>query len=768
MIPLPLHSILWRTASGLFRGNLTWEQMFPPAVMILLALGFTALLYLQWRDLRSRVSTGARWGLCALRGCIYLLLLGMLLNPTLLLQKVLRLLPTLAVVVDTSGSMALPEADGTSRLQQALGYLRDDASSLRTLTENYQLKFYQFADTAQTFSQEELEQLAGRGPTTDILGSLTTVLDENRAAPPVGVLLLSDGAHHGSDTGLEYIRQAGIPVVTAGLGDPATYRDIRIASVEAPTLTFLHYPVTVQASVQAWGYREERLPVVLKRAGQVVATTTVQVDADPFTQQVQFELAPEDVGEFTYTVSVAPRRGEALVENNHKDFSMSVARDKIRVLLVCGSPTWNYRFLRQAFKHDPSIDLVSFVILRTPTDVVNVSESQLSLIPFPTRRLFTQELHNFDLIIFENFSFQFYFPLYYLENVRQYVEEGGAFAMLGGRLAFAQGGYTGTPIEDLLPISLSDKRNDYLQVRHRLELTPEGAEHPIMRLSADADENQRIWESLPDLNALNLAARPKPEATILGVSSTRVDNRGSAPLVAVQRFGEGRTLALLSDYIWKWNFQMAGRMDSNQHYLQFIRQMVRWLIRDPALRQVRVMADGNEFPVGGEITGTLQVLQDDYRPAAEAVLQPTVRTPDGTQMPLQYVPTENPGEYRYRIAASEEGFYELNVQAQINGTVYEANRLLVRAYRPGGENQHAFPNHQLLRELAERTDGAFFALHDPGRPTLASLMEFFGGSTSYQVLEEKRIRLRETWPLFLGLLGCLAIEWWWRRRVGLF
>ena len=164
-------------------------------------------------------------------------------------------------------------------------------------------------------------------------------------------------------------------------------------------------------------------------------------------------------------MSIAPRLGEALTENNHKDFPLSVARDKIRVLLVCGSPTWNYRFLRQALKHDPSIDLISFVILRTPTDVVNVPESQLSLIPFPTQRLFTQELKNFDLIIFENFSFQFYFPWYYLENVRKYVMEGGAFAMIGGSLAFAQGGYAETPIEDILPISLRQDRNDIVPRR---------------------------------------------------------------------------------------------------------------------------------------------------------------------------------------------------------------------------------------------------------------------------------------------------------------
>ena len=76
----------------------------------------------------------------------------------------------------------------------------------------------------------------------------------------------------------------------------------------------------------------EHIPVVLKRAGRVVATKTVQITADVFEQQVQFEIEPEEVGEFTYTVSVAPHLGEALTENNQADFPLSVARDKIRVL----------------------------------------------------------------------------------------------------------------------------------------------------------------------------------------------------------------------------------------------------------------------------------------------------------------------------------------------------------------------------------------------------------------------------------------------------
>jgi hypothetical protein len=72
-----------------------------------------------------------------------------------------------------------------------------------------------------------------------------------------------------------------------------------------------------------------------------------------------------------------------------------------------------------------------------------------------------------------------------------------------------------------------------------------------------------------------------------------------------------------------------------------------------------------------------------------------------------------------------------------------------------------------LRDIAERTGGIFFALDDPARPTVASLAQFFGGNLSYRVLEETRLRLRDTVPLFLMLVSVLAVEWWYRRRAGL-
>ena len=123
---------------------------------------------------------------------------------------------------------------------------------------------------------------------------------------------------------------------------------------------------------------------------------------------------------------------ERIVQNNRLDFTLKVIRDRLRVLQVSGHPSWDERFLRQLLKENPSVDLISFFILRTPTDQSGAPSSELSLIPFPTRQLFTEELHTFDIVIFQDFDYLPYNMSHYLGNIRDFVKDaGGGFLMIG-------------------------------------------------------------------------------------------------------------------------------------------------------------------------------------------------------------------------------------------------------------------------------------------------------------------------------------------------
>jgi hypothetical protein len=97
---------------------------------------------------------------------------------------------------------------------------------------------------------------------------------------------------------------------------------------------------------------------------------------------------------------------------------------------IPGQRTW-----RNLLKSDPSVDLVHFTILRPPDKQDGVPVSELSLIAFPTRELFMEAVDEFDLIIFDRYQRRGILPMLYIDNIRQYVTDGGALLLAAGRIS---------------------------------------------------------------------------------------------------------------------------------------------------------------------------------------------------------------------------------------------------------------------------------------------------------------------------------------------
>ena len=124
--------------------------------------------------------------------------------------------------------------------------------------------------------------------------------------------------------------------------------------------------------------------------------------------------------------------GELTDRNNAAVVQINALRDRLRVLLVSGVPHPGERTWRNLLKSDSSVDLVHFTILRPPEKQDGVPVTELSLIAFPTRELFLEKINDFDLIIFDRYKRRGILPLIYLENIVNYVEQGGAVLVAAG------------------------------------------------------------------------------------------------------------------------------------------------------------------------------------------------------------------------------------------------------------------------------------------------------------------------------------------------
>src|ERR1700753_4342785 len=130
-------------------------------------------------------------------------------------------------------------------------------------------------------------------------------------------------------------------------------------------------------------------------------------------------------------------------------------------------------------KSDANVDLVHFTILRPPEKGADGTPiNELSLIAFPVADLFGRKIKDFDLIIFDRYAQQSILPYIYLENIANYVRDGGALLM-------AEGPEFSTPdglyLPPRAPFPPAEPSGDDVEAPYRAHISEEGQRHPVTR-----------------------------------------------------------------------------------------------------------------------------------------------------------------------------------------------------------------------------------------------------------------------------------------------
>jgi hypothetical protein len=521
----------------------------------------------------------------------------------------------------------------------------------------------------------------------------------------------------------------------------------------------VHNTFEIEVTLETAGFGGVTLPVTLKREGEVVTSQSVALATDGPTKVV-LKSKPDRIGEFVYTISTPVLSGEAVAENNERSFVLTVIRDKIRVLQVAGRPSWDERFLRQHLKENPNVDLISFFILRTPTDLPGAPENELSLIPFPVEKLFTTELRSFDVVIFQDFDYRPYKMAQYLPNIRTAVLEAGlGFVMVGGEQSFAGGGYVGTEIEDILP--LRPEMGGLLPGAVTPTLTDAGRLHPVTDLSRGAGKNEQIWKSLGAWASLNRTGGLATLATAL-VVEPRLGGGGPQPLVAVMDAGQGRTMAIATDTMWRWRFAAGVSGGASERaYHRFWSNALRWLVRDPEHSRVRVSPDKRRFDVGEPVDVTLTVLGQDYQPVPSATLRVSLEQTGAGHLRLDDLTAGEGGVARQRYTSLVPGAYRVKATASASGKQLGEGQGIFVVEARSLELLRGAPRPDLLALVSDVTAGKARQAGDDPWERLALI-----DPDVVEVDRRRNIELWDNaWALIAGVV-LLALDWAIRRRRG--
>jgi len=679
------------------------------------------------------------------------LLLALLWHPAIRVSALRPQQNVIAVLVDTSRSMALKESNQTrlDKVQQAL-----QGGLLSQIGNRFQVRLYGFSGESQPVGGPQA--LSAAGNATRLGESLAGVLRETSALPLGAVVVFSDGAENsgGLDRNLmAEIRQKRVPVHTVGVGRTEIPRDLELLEGVVPSRALPGSRLSARLTFRHRGLDGQKARLSVREGARVLAAREVTVASGRAVQSEEVLFNAGEPGARQLTLAVEPLAGEEITGNNLLTRLVQVLPGKRRILYVEGEPRWEYKFIRRAADEDQTIELIS--LLRTSANKFyrqGVESDKMLAEGFPGA---PADLFAYHGLIVGTIEANFFTPAQQ-EIIREFANRrGGAVLFLGGRKSFSDGGWAASPLAEILPVRLSSGEGMFHRRPVKAELTPQGRESLICRLEEDPEKSAARWAKMPDLADYQQTGELKPGAVAL-LNSTLPGGR-STPLLAVQNYGRGRTMIFATGGSWRWRMRLDHR-DSSHH--TFWQQVLRSLVAQTP-GPVTIAADRLVYSDENRVKIRAEVRTKTYEPANNATLVATITGQDGSPATVELDPSpDQEGIYEAELAAEKTGSYRVEVVAHRGQE--ELGRDSVVFHREDGvaENFHPQQNRELLQRISEQTGGRYWRLEEVGKlPQEISFSE--AGITVREALD-----LWDMPIVFLAALGLKAGEWLLRRQWG--
>jgi len=708
--------------------------------------------------------------LVVLKSAALVVLFFCLLQPTLTTSSIKPQKSPIGLLIDNSRSMTIRDMAGSrSRGEIASDLLYDNGGLIDQLGKSFTLSTFSFDRNAQPISGPG--NLSFSGTRTDTAAGLADVGQAFKGQSLGALVLVTDGADNGRGdpfriAGIFNTRKIPIYVIAIGANNPIKDVEINRVTTSGPVIDGGIFEV--QVTVMSRGYEGRVSDVIIETGDRPVVSKKITHGPDGRPDRVALQLTPDGEGALVYTVRIPAQKGELIKENNRMAFLVDNRSRRAQVLYVEGHPRNEYKFIRRAAADDKAVRLKTYLKTGPQKFLRQDIESQSELAGgYPTTK---EDLFAYDAVIFGDIPRNF-FTDDQLSLTREFVSKrGGGFLMLGGSTAYDEG-FIDTPIEDLLPVNLVQEKtltpdlrgggrrgNHPTGQKFSLQLTSAGRRSGLLRLGADEIANRQLWRDMPQLQGVNVTGRAKPGASVLAVHPLLRLHENPLPILAHQRYGRGRTMAITTATTWRWQMLMPHEDTSHE---KLWRQILRWLTTDtPA--QVEIVLDRGRYSTGDAVKVRARVHDQRFEQVNNATVWLKMTDPDGVIQDIRMAGNlEQTGDYRGEFKASKPGVYQLEVSpsgdlprtgpATVNFMVTDA----LHEFRNVGLNS------ELLENIALTSGGKYYNHRTAGR-VVKDLEKRRETQTVYVQLD--------AWDMpavFLFLVACYGLEWMLRRRKGL-
>lgn len=695
--------------------------------------------------------------LSTLRALTLLLLVVCLLRPVRVMPPDATTDAIVPILLDASRSMTLADAGGRARIDVARELLQQDIRP--ALAGRFRPELWTFGSS---LTQQDDDAFGADEGRSDLSGALRALRERYREQRVAAMIVVSDGGDTGIQDAATAAGVGAVPVYAIGVGAPRVASDFEVLDVSAGETPLADSSLDLSvAAVSHGGNRPFDLRVL--ENGRPIDVRRVAPAADGGPVRAVFTVSPPRETPTLYTVEIPSASGELVLENNRRSVLVEPPGRPRRLLIVEGAPGFEHTFLKRALAEDSGIEVDS--VVRKGRDgqgddtfLVQSTEARAPQLAsgFPQDRA---ALYQFDGLILANVDPEI-LSRAQLEMVAGFVgERGGGVLVLGAR-SFAQQGLVGTAIEEVLPVGLTDRGNGVVRASSRSDtpfavtVTPEGAAHPVMKIGGSSEDTAKRWRAVPPLTGAASLGALRPGAQVLALVHAP---DGSRPLVAVQRYAQGRAMVFTGEASWRWRMQMPSE---DRTFELFWRQVARWL-SSGAPEPVTITTPTGVEPRSVDVLH-IDVRDEAFVPVTDAEVTMRVTLPGGETQDVQPALTDpRAGRYSVEHRFDQPGIYRISAEARRGSvTLGSVNRWLLVG---GADREMADPrlNEDVLRRLATASGGGYLTTE-----TISSLPAMLDAAAP----EPQAPRLEELWQtpwIFGAVILLLAAEWTLRRRWGL-
>ena len=703
------------------------------------------------------------------RATVYLLqiaavavLLTLIAEPVL---EVTRLAPganTVAVLVDSSQSMALPAGtDDETRMGVAKRLIGDE---IEAATRGSRIALFHFDDALR--QADTVAELQPDGDRSRLLESLTRLAAHYDQGALAAVIVVTDGAHNGGSVGWETLAETGIPVHAIGIGPAVIPGDVELAELVLPSRASPHTQVAARLVIRhSLPDPGEEIRLRVLDGESVLAAESIALDPSSPTVATDIVFPGGGAGLKEVTVAVEALPGDPLAGNNVQSALLDVDRERYRVLYLEGEPRWEFKFIRRAAAEDDDIELVTW-LRTTPRKTYRQGTSDPDALAdgFPKS---LEALYRYDMVILGSLPATSLNDEQHDWLARFVAERGGGLLAMAGRHALDNGGWDVKAVAQALPVAIARPSEVLSYQRGNYEVIPtDDGLRSVLTDIGGAGTREEAWK-LPMLADYQHIGTPKPGATVILDALERVQRRGAdvvvrggpgKPLLVTQPYGYGRTAVLATASTWRW--RMRTPPEDTRHSL-FWRHLIRHFAGSALPRRsLSLAADGDALDV------RVALKNPRFEPLTDTAVTVQVTAPDGESFDValpriagesafgETLPVATPGIYRVEMAGIA------GPAPMAEGGRPDALAALARVGETNLEQFGATLNEPLLRRVAETTGGAYWRPDDLSG--LADALAF----SSAGIHERQQLPLWNAPFLFLLLVLLKCTEWSLRRYWG--